>query len=513
MAGILNQFMPSLNNIGMNAGNMSQTTPQTTSASPFTASPTQTPLPNGVKANNPNTNVTPPSNTIKSTYQAPANALSQSSIQSASQSNPSSFNFLPGETPQAYNSRIAALVAGQGSGQTGNGTSGTSNLTFPTSQTSTQPQTQTSGTQANGSTTPPPTPTNAGFLGQLMSNTGNSQYNTDNTNLQNLKNQQTYLENNIAGGDQPLYFKQGEMGQEQQGYQTRLAAAGQAVANDISEQGAQTTAATAGATATLPGNQNVQVPYSNQYLNGTTGQPVNPQASQAMQSAVALEASKVANNLESLSTAQGNLSSYGQGGLDALNKALGPNFNANTNAGASAAQQSNTSTAGTASTNSYQTIYSNANTQVAQISQQRSAINAVGSQALSMMANDPAINHFATQFGNQKLNQLATQLSSPQYAAFNTAIQSLQARIGAALQAGEIPTAATGNAQSIANGDLTLNALSSTLQQVDAEMGAFQDTNQQLADYAKGQMSSGSSGGASGNSYVSPSGNTYTLPY
>lgn len=156
------------------------------------------------------------------------------------------------------------------------------------------------------------------------------------------------------------------------------------------------------------------------------------------------------------------------------------------------AQQSNIQTGGTASANSYAGIYDTANTNAANYSQQQSAINAVGTQALTLMNSLPA--RSSSQFVNTKLNQLATQFSSPEYAAFNTAIQSLQARIGQALQAGEIPTAATGNAKAIANGDLTIGALASTLQQVDSELGAFVKTQNDLANYAKSQITTGTGG-------------------
>lgn len=262
MAGILTQFAPTPNTLSAGGQNTSATTPATN----FSASPTTTPLPNGVKASNPVQKLAPPTNTIASTYQAPQ-ATSQSAIQTASQANPSSFNFLPGETPQAYNSRIAALTSGQGSGQTGGAGGGqvgsTNNLTFPTGSVTNNTNQSVTG----GTATPPATPTNGGFLNQLMSNTGNSQYSTDNANLQALKGQQADLEANIAGGDQPLYFKQGEMGQEQQAYQTKLGAAAQAVQNDIGEQNAQTTAASAGASATLPGSQNYAVPQGQEVIN------------------------------------------------------------------------------------------------------------------------------------------------------------------------------------------------------------------------------------------------------
>ena len=160
-------------------------------------------------------------------------------------------------------------------------------------------------------------------------------------------------------------------------------------------------------------------------------------------------------------------------------------------------QAQNIQTSGTASTSSWGGIYNTANTNYANYSQQQSAINGIANQVLSIMSN-AGINPSASQFANTKLNQIATQFSDPKYAAFNTAIQSLQARVGAALQAGEIPTAATGNAAAIANGSIAFPALAATLKQIDAEMGTFVSTQQALRDYAKGQMGTGGTSGGNG---------------
>lgn len=515
MAGILNQFMPSVNSLGTNGSNTTQTT--TPNAMPNTYQspgaaykpPVQ---PNaiaagqiaGIKATNPNTNVATPPATIPKTYQAPT--ISQASIQSASQANPSSFDFLPGESVQSYNSRIAALTSGQGAGQTG-GTGG--------GQIGSQPSSQTNVAAASP-TTPaaPQTASNSGFLNQLMGNTGNSQYDQDNTNLQNLKGQQADLEAAISGGDQPLYFKQGEMGQEQQAYQTKLAAAGQAVQNDIGEQNAQTTAASAGATATLPGNQNVQVPYSNQYLNGTTGQAVNPQAGQAMQSAVNLEMQKVQNNQESYAQAQSNLGAYGQAGLNALNQGLGPNFNANTNAGASAAQQSNTEVGGTAAVNAGNSTYQNANPAYLKLSNYTIPNIEGFSQLLTSGAG--GINPFASQYANQTLQQFQNQLSSPQQAQFQTTFQQLKQSIADLAGSGgsQTPTANSAQADATLSPTATMSTIQQTLQRISQEGQQYLNSQAALNNAALGQaQGGGSTGGTSGGSYTSPSGATYTLPY
>lgn len=124
------------------------------------------------KASNPSQNISTPSTTIAPKYQAPTNAPSQASILGASANDPASFNFLPGESPQAYNSRIAALTSGQGGGQTGGagggqiGSAPASNLAGATY--SQQQTTQQRGASATGT---------GGVAAQYDSN-GNPLYST-----------------------------------------------------------------------------------------------------------------------------------------------------------------------------------------------------------------------------------------------------------------------------------------------------------------------------------------------
>lgn len=158
---------------------------------------------------------------------------------------------------------------------------------------------------------------------------------------------------------------------------------------------------------------------------------------------------------------------------------------------------SNAEQSGTAQTSAYNNVYQTATNNAATTAQLQTQIRSVGQQALDLMKNNPSINQFALQFGNKTINSLQAQLSNPQYAAFGAAVQALQARIGMALQVGEIPTAATANAQAIANGNITLGALGSTLSQVDSELSAFNESQNALANYAKGQMQGGGGGSSS----------------
>lgn len=518
MAGILNQFMPSLNSLNTGAGSMSQTTPATN----FSSSPNSQPLPNGVKANSPTQNVTPPSNAISSSYQAPA-TNSQAAIQAASKANPSSFDFLPGETPQAYNSRIAALLAGQGSGQTGStgggqtGTTGsTNNLTFPTSTTTPQVSNQ-SGATAGAGTTQPQTPTNAGFLGQLMSNTGNSQYSTDNANLQALKGQQADLEANIAGGDQPLYFKQGEMGQEQQAYQTKLAAAGQAVQNDISEQNAQTTAATAGASATLPGNQNYAVPQGQEVINAqgqqvaagpqlaapgqayyTPGQtnttgggaPATAPAGYTQSAWNQYIQDYASGNFGAIpSDVTGNVNISGQ--LQAAVQAQNPGFSYNTAVGqAQGAQTLGATNGGIASTQA-QTIASYKSAQ-----QQGQNLASQASDLITQFGLNPSDLNAA----NGAIQKIAQNTSNPQYQILSNYLNDIAARYAQILTPpGGAPTDTT---RAVATGMLNATASGTSLQTVLSAL------DQQANAVIAGVSTTGGSGSSSASTSTSSSGST-----
>ncbi len=82
----------------------------------------------------------------------------------------------------------------------------------------------------------------------------------------------------------------------------------------------------------------IQVPYNNQLLSPISGQAVNPNAGQTMQDAVSLQVQKIRNGTTDPSSAASALSAYGQAGTNALQQALGPNFNLNIASGAAGAQ-------------------------------------------------------------------------------------------------------------------------------------------------------------------------------
>jgi hypothetical protein len=244
----------------------------------------------------------------------------------------------------------------------------------------------------------------------------------------------------------------------------------------------------------------------------TTGQPISSSAvvsgassfpaaaqsalallPQTAQQAIMTEAQKIQNNQESQQTGISNLSAYGQAGLTALNAILGPNFNANTNAGASAAQQSNVSTAGTASTTTNAGIYQSQLTSAAGTLQQAQAIQSSGAQLINTMTS-LGINPTDPNIANKTINQLASQFSSPAYATFNANIANLQAKVSSLLSAGEIPTTASGAAQQIIDGSMSVSGLSAAITQINTEASQLAASQLSTATTAYQNLQSGNNG-------------------
>lgn len=134
----------------------------------------------------------------------------------------------------------------------------------------------------------------------------------------------------------PLEFQQGRAQVLQNQYSQEQAALGagyQGATNLLgaanTQQGLQQSGLGTAASLTMP----QQVPYSNQYLNPLTGQPIGGggagQLPQDAQNAVNSYAQQVQNGSMTRADAESRLSAYGIAGTNALNQALGPNFNTN----------------------------------------------------------------------------------------------------------------------------------------------------------------------------------------
>lgn len=486
------------------------------------------------------TAVTHPDGTqVTTTYHAPEPGLLSSAPAGGSSSSSNvdtNYQLQPGETTAAYNARIASYNAGQGS----NGTN---------TQTPTQPAS--TGTTAPSSATP----TFSGLVGQTVNTaTGGSPaaqgYTADTANYgagnipigQSAANIASTYGQQIANvGQQGAQFEGGQLttgtspvaegnaavtaqttAAEQQalasgesaalqGTQQQLTAQDQAASAANQAAGQATTAQTQklggleSATGSVAPQQNypfVFNPATGTYTNAATGGMVD--ASSAAQAVLSGQVSYA-----DAKSALGYLGTSAEAQLQSAILQQNPGANLNQLEAQAAGQQavagapygaqaSNIGTAGTAQAGAYNSIYGTATSAAAATATQQAQIRSVGTDAINAM-QAAGINPTSSQFANKTINQLQSELSSPQYAQFNTAMQALAARVGAALQAGEIPTAATSNATAIANGNISLSALASTLSQVDDELGQFVDTQNGLAAYAKSQIGSTGGSSASGN--------------
>jgi len=138
-----------------------------------------------------------------------------------------------------------------------------------------------------------------------------------------LQTAQAETKKNIAGLPIEYVFQQGRQGAAQQYFAEKENAASNALQSAVTSQGQQL-----GALGTATGlAQPVQLPYSNQYIDPTTGQPVGGGQTGNMNEAVGTIAQRLKSGQMGYNEAVQALSGYGQGGLNALQQALGSDFN------------------------------------------------------------------------------------------------------------------------------------------------------------------------------------------
>lgn len=298
------------------------------------------PLTNGQKASSPQSNVKPASNSIPS-GQIDTVAKAQAAGTYDAQNGTGSYN--------------SALSSGQ-------------NPTLTKSPNSSVPNGSVLGTsQTAPPATPIPTQTSSapdvsqnGYYGQLIQGLVNqsSQPSAGYTNAvnqaENYNNQLTQSRtneaNSLAGISNeaiPLNFQQGRSQVLQSQYAAQQAALGAGFQGASTLTGAANTQQglqQAGLTSAAGLTQPVQVPYSNQYINPVTGQPVGGGTAGSLpadaQSAVDSYAQQVRSGQMTRADAESRLSAYGVAGTNALNSALGSGFNTNaSNASAATTQQ------------------------------------------------------------------------------------------------------------------------------------------------------------------------------
>lgn len=294
---------------------------------------------NGVKAATPQSNIAPASNTIP-TGQINSVAKAQAAGTYDSQNGTGSYN--------------SALASGQNPTLTQSPNSSVPNSSVLGSSTTVPPATPIS-TQSST-----PDVSQNGYYGQLIqqlvnnSSQPSSGYNSAVSQAESYNNALTKSRNNeantlagISSNPIPLNFQQGRAQVAQSQYAAQQAALGAGF------QGASTLASAAntqqglqqsGLTSATGLAQPVQVPYSNQFVSPVTGQSVGGGSSGTLppdaQSAVNSYAQQVQNGQMTRADAESRLSAYGVAGTNALNTALGSNFNTNaSNASAATTQQ------------------------------------------------------------------------------------------------------------------------------------------------------------------------------
>lgn len=409
---------------------------------------------------------TTPSNTLPSSYVKPATTTT---------STPSiDYTLHPGESIDAYNARIAQARSTQGgtaspatpSPQGGYGTKAPDGMEYGPD--GVLRPIQSTPTPSTG-TSQPYSATDNGLYGKLIADLANrsSQASSDyaaakaaydqiNQQLQESRSNEAKSLALNASNPIPLEFQQGRGQILQSQYlaqQGALASQLQGASNVLGAANTQGQIQQQGLLGAAGLASPTQVPYSNQYLNPLTGQPVGgggsiggsalsslpPQAQTAIQS----YAEQVRNGSMTRADAESRLSAYGVVGTNALNEVLGNNFNTNA---------SNASASTTAQGQQLQTA---AKSTYAALDSLQTAFNQLnGLQTGGIPATNGIANWIAQQFGSGALSS------------YNTVLHDARAQIQGVLTASgaATPTGAESMAQVLLPDNMTPAQLQQNLQ-------------------------------------------------
>lgn len=175
-----------------------------------------------------------------------------------------------------------------------------------------------------GNTRPPVQPTFPGLIGGLTSRAqDNSEVERANRELQGLRTRYASEVGNIESTPIPLEFQQGRTQVLGRQFASQEAAAQSALTNALTARGQDINALGTAAGLAAP----VQVPFSNQFIDPATGQPILGNTSGGLQEAVNNVVSRLQAGTMTYNDALSALSGYGQGGVNALQQSLPPNFN------------------------------------------------------------------------------------------------------------------------------------------------------------------------------------------
>lgn len=235
----------------------------------------------------------------------------------------------------------------------------------------------------------------------------------------------------------------------------------------------------------------------------------------SMADAVALQAQKLQNGTTDPASAKAALAAYGQAGINALQTALGPNFNLNAAAGSAAAQQQNTELAGTATPAAEAQIYTKALGDYTDLQNYTANVDSFGSLLTGGMtaADGTTINPTDAKYANKTIAQFRDQLSSPAQAQFDSTLAALRAKVSGMLSIGgsETPTQLSSDANSIIDGSAPVGTLQATLSRIQDEGNALLTNQAKKVNDAKGKITPpsgtnfGTSGGGGSNSPFSSS--------
>ncbi len=371
-----------------------------------------------------------------------------------------------------------------------------------------------------------------GYVKNLANTANNPGVQTAYQNLQELENEYANKGADIAGTPTDLSLAGGRQGILNQLFAAKQAAAQTAIQNAITEQQTKQSAYNQAASQGIQEQQTAQgayekaagllapvpgVAYGTQtFIPQNAGQPtgstepVSP--SDPFYAQMQTYASALVNNQPASipSSVSGNPALMAQ--LLTMAQQINPSFNFNTAAGIGAAQQSNAEMGGTASVSANQNVYNNALSTLTQYQQMAANIKSFGDQLVSNMQT-AGINPSSAQYANMTLNELQTQFSNSGYAVFNANIQGLQARVASLLQTGEIPTSATGAAQQVINGNISLSAMQATLQQINNEADAIVSNQSKIAQTAYGNIQNNASASTTAGNVGNPGSSSGTGLY
>lgn len=281
----------------------------------------------------------------------------------------------------------------------------------------------------------------------------------------------------------------------------------------VNQQGNQITAANAGASQTHP----EQLPYGTQYgspadlaAGAGGGGSLNPQT------AANGLAQKVISGQMSYQDAVSSLGYAGQAGQQFLNQAIQtqkPGFNIAQATGQYAANQQNTTTAGTAATNAYNSAYQTNYPAVLQIQGALKNVQDLGQLAVQT-GTGASVNPFNLTYANDTLNTFKSQLSDSGQAQFSNTLATYQGAVSQLLSGSTNvnPTQVAEWTKDIANGSMKMSTFQDVYNQALKEGNIKLSTAQSMANIPGSKLGAPPvTGGQAGTTGQTSGGNSYTI--